>query len=312
MYSPLVSVVLPTYQRPHYLRASLASVYAQTFRDWEIVVADDGSNEETKALLRGIEVARGAKVVWLVHSGKPAVVRNAALGMATGRYVAFLDSDDLWMPDKLARQLETLRTHQHCGWSYSAFTNVDAGGHVQPEEARRIWVPYEGAVFEHVVRGEASIRTPSVVASRELIAEAGGFDEALRSGEDYDLWMRLALRSEVALVNQALVRVRHHEANHSNDWEAALLGRDRAIRKLQTMVEPQWQALLREERAKNSLKLVTRHLELGNFDGAARAMRAGLPYSWAYSTWWSGLAKAVARPYVPTSLVQSFRRLRRP
>jgi glycosyltransferase involved in cell wall biosynthesis len=312
MHCPLVSVVVPTYRRPQYLRASLASVYDQTARDWELVVADDGSDDETRTLLRSIEAEKGVKVIWLAHSGKPSVVRNAALRAAIGRYVAFLDSDDIWLPQKLALQLEALRARRHCGWSYSAFTKVDASDQVQPEETSRKWLPYDGAIFEHVVRGEASIRTPTVVASRELIAEAGGFDEELASGEDYDLWMRLALRSEVVIVDQSLVRIRHHEANHSNDWEAALIGRDQSIRKLQGFVQPQWQTLLGEERAKNCLKLVSKYLELGNIAGATRAIWASRQYSWAYRTWWSGLAKAVARPYVPTRLLRAYRNLHRP
>src|ERR1700754_463468 len=89
---PAVSVVLPTYNRPDYLREAMASVFAQTLDDWELIVADDGSDEETKAYLRGIDDPR-VTVLWLAHSGTPSMGRNAAIRQARGDYVAFLDSD---------------------------------------------------------------------------------------------------------------------------------------------------------------------------------------------------------------------------
>ena len=209
MAAAIVSVVLPTFNRLRFLRPAVESLYAQTLTDWELIVADDGSDPETKQYLQSLANHPRVTVVWLPHSGRPSIVRNAALRRAGGEYVAFLDSDDLWAPTKLARQIETLRTRVNCRWSYTGFLRVDASGIPLPEEARRPWwVPYEGDIFEQVATGRAAIRTPSVLATRELIAQAGGFDEAMLSAEDYDLWLRLALYSEVAIVDEPLVHVR--------------------------------------------------------------------------------------------------------
>src|SRR5579863_9408144 len=124
--SPTVSIVLPTFNRLHLLPASLDSVFAQTFTDWELIVADDGSDEATRDCLRRWAERPRVRVQWLEHSGRPAVARNAAIRSALGEYVAFLDSDDLWLPEKLARQLASLRNSAQCRWSYTRFTIGDS------------------------------------------------------------------------------------------------------------------------------------------------------------------------------------------
>ena len=187
---PLVSIVLPTFGRLQYLRPTIDSIYRQTLQDWELVIADDGSDEETRAYLRTLESDSRVRPVWLAHSGIPAIVRNAALQAARGEYIAFIDSDDLWAPEKLARQVETLRARPTCGWSFTAVSHIDGFGRPLAEPVFGPWIPSEGAIFERLVRGPVLIRTPSVLARRELIVQAGGFDESIRSAEDYDLWLR--------------------------------------------------------------------------------------------------------------------------
>ena len=108
---------------------------AQTFTDWELIIADDGSDLETRQYLQSLAKQPRVRVLWLAHTGRPSVVRNAALLGAVGEYVAFLDSDDLWAARKLERQLETLRLRPTCRWSYTAFLRVDAGGIPLPEES---------------------------------------------------------------------------------------------------------------------------------------------------------------------------------
>ena len=96
MAAATVSVVLPTFNRLKFLRPAVESVYAQTFTDWELIFADDGSDLETRQYLQSLENRPRVTVVWLPHTGRPAIVRNAAVSRAVGEYVAFLDSDDLW------------------------------------------------------------------------------------------------------------------------------------------------------------------------------------------------------------------------
>jgi glycosyltransferase involved in cell wall biosynthesis len=311
MTTATVSVVVPAFNRLRFLRPAIESVYAQTFTDWDLIIADDGSDLETRQYLESLANDRRVTVVWLAHTGRPSMVRNAALLRASGEYVAFLDSDDLWAATKLERQLEALRSRIHCRWSYTAFLRVDARGIALPEEDCRPWIPYEGDIFQQVVTARASIRTPSVLATRQLIEQAGGFDEAMLSAEDYDLWLRLALYSEVAIVDEPLVYVRYHDENHTRDWQSAFRGRDRLLRRRQQLVDPGRRALLREERMRNALQLAAAHAELGAEGHMLRALWESLPYCWTYPRWWLGGAKMVLRSQLPRRLLESYRNRRR-
>ena len=312
MAAAVVSVVLPTFNRLRFLRPTIQSLYAQTFTDWELIVADDGSDLETRQYLQSLASQPRVNVVWLAHSGRPSVVRNAALRRAGGEYVAFLDSDDLWAPTKLERQIETLRTRINCHWSYTGFLRVDAYGNPLAEETRRPWwVPYEGDIFEQVATGRAAIRTPSVLAARRLIAQAGGFDEAMLSAEDYDLWLRLALYSEVAIVDEQLVYVRYHDENHTREWESAFIGRDRSLSLRQQLVDSGRRSLLRKERVRNALQHAATHAELGAQGRMLRALWESFPFCWSYPQWWLGVSKAVLRPYLPRRLLELHRKRRR-
>ena len=308
---PLVSIILPTFGRLKYLRPTVASVYRQTLEDWELIIADDGSDEETRGYLRSLEADPRIRLVWLTHTGIPAIVRNAALREARGAYVAFLDSDDLWAPEKLTRQVETLRAHPRCRWCYTGISHIDGLSQPLAEPVFGPWCPCDGAVFERLVSGPVVIRTPSVLAVRELVARAGGFDETIRSGEDYDLWLRLALASDVALLDEPLVQVRRHEANHTGDWEIAFAGRDHTLRKLQDMVDTNRRVLLRAERTGNALTLAARHASLGNRARMLRVLCRALPYSWSSPRWWFALVKTPLRPYVPQRLLDAYRNRRR-
>jgi glycosyltransferase involved in cell wall biosynthesis len=307
----IVSVVLPTFNRLRFLRPTIESVYAQTFTDWELIIADDGSDLETRQYLQSVANDPRVMVVWLSHTGRPSMVRNAALLRATGEYVAFLDSDDLWATRKLERQIETLRAQVNCHWSYTAFLQIDGAGNPTPEEAHRPWVPHEGDIFEQVVTGRVSLRTPSVLATRRLITQAGGFDEGLLSGEDYDLWLRLALYSEVAVVDEPLVYVRRHHDSHTRDWESAFVGRDRSLCRRQQLVDAGRRSLLREERTRNAVKLAATHAELGAQGRMLRALWQSLPYSWTYPRWWLSGLKTVLRPYLPRRLLEFYWKRRR-
>jgi glycosyltransferase involved in cell wall biosynthesis len=305
--APLVSIILPTFDRLRFLRPAVDSVLAQSFIDWELLIADDGSGADTRQYLRTLERDARITLIWLTHSGTPAIVRNAALGRACGEYVAFMDSDDLWTPVKLERQLEALRARRGCRWSYTAFSQIDERDLPLPEEARRRWVPHQGFIFERLTIGEVSIRTPSVLATRELIMQAGGFDETLRSAEDLDLWLRLALDSEVALVDEPLLLVRRHDENHSRAWQSAFSGRDHALHKLQARVDARRRGLLRRERVGNAIKLALTHASLGEHAGAVRALWCSARYAWWYPRWWLAGARTLLRAPLPKRLMDVYR-----
>ncbi len=211
---PLVSVVVPTFNRAEYLEACVASVLAQTWSSWELIVIDDGSTDATTDYLRDVADPR-VRTISLPHSGVPARVRNAGLAAATGDLVAFLDSDDLWDARKLEIQVADLLRHPECGWSYTDVELIDDGGRVLPKSRFRAWKPRSGDIVEALLAHEAMVACPTVLAKLRLIEDAGRFDEALRFSEDYDLWLRLAACSRARAVPQRLSRVRLHAGNNT-------------------------------------------------------------------------------------------------
>jgi glycosyltransferase involved in cell wall biosynthesis len=307
MPTPKVSVILPTFNRLPYLRESIASVLAQTQKEWELIIADDGSADETRAFLRSIRDDR-IKILWLEHQGNPAAVRNCALVEARGIYLAFLDSDDLWTPQKLEIQLNLMHSRRDRRWSYTKDSPIDAHGNLLSEAGIQTWLPYEGAIVEPLLKIDAIISTPTVVAERSLVNEVGGFDEEQHFGEDYDLWLRLAMRSEVSVSCESLTYTRSHPHNYSQDRIAAYQGWVRLYEKMAELVpESRLRSLCRRRRGENALALARLYQDAGNRLATAQTLLAGSTYSWPYGQWWGGALKIVAKSLLPARLRLSYR-----
>ena len=284
---PLVSVILPAYGRLEHLRACVASVLGQSLTTWELIIADDGSDDATRAWLAGIGDPR-VRVLLLPHSGNPARVRNAALRVARGRYLAFLDSDDLWLPEKLERQLAAMSAAPARRWSYSRVQRIDAQGAPASEAGVQDWRRIEGAIVEPLLKIEALVATPAVVAERSLVEEAQGFDEGQQFCEDYDLWIRLALRSEATAVDQPLACVRVHDSNYSQDRSGAHAGWVRLYAKQSRLVgTPRLRALCRRQQARSGLALAASLGSRGEGRAARRAFAAAARVGWPYPRWWA-------------------------
>jgi GT2 family glycosyltransferase len=293
---PLVSIVMPTYDRLQFLPATVESIFAQTLRDWELIVADDGSSAPAAEYLRALERRERVRVLWRSHTGNAGKMRNAALEHASAPFVAFMDSDDLWAPTKLETQLAKMRAEPNCGWSYSAFVLLDAQDVPLPSERSRRWIPHHGHVFDAIVRGAVSIRSPSVVMARtELVREVGAFDEAIDCAEDFDLWARLALRSPICVVDEPLVRVHTHPNNNGRTIGSAPVARDYSLRKLAALTGGRTRALVANERSRNALAHSAALAAHGDRWTSLAPVASSLRFSWRYPGWWFGAAKAVAR-----------------
>jgi len=292
---PTVSIVMPTHERLEFLRPAVDSILAQTFRDWELVVADDGSGGPALEYLHALEQREGVRVLRLHHSGNPGKVRNAAIAAARAPLVAIMDSDDLWAPAKLEKQLAAIRNHSDCRWSYTACVFVDAHDVPLPSERNRRWTPHAGDIFAEVVRTTASIPTSGVVASAELLKKVGGFDEAMTCSEDYDLWGRLALESHAAVVDEPLVRVRRHRLGEHQPLGLPHASRDYSLRKLAACVEGERRALVNAERGRNALGLAAVYAAHGQPRRALATVARGAEFGWRSPRWWAGAAKASAR-----------------
>lgn len=209
MDAPAVSVMIPTYNSLGFLREAVASVLAQTCTSWELIVVDDGSSDGTADWLRSLVDAR-IRFVLAAHTGNLARVRNLGVAAGTAPWLAFLDADDLWQPHKLERQLALHAANPAIRWSYTGRTLVDGAG--EPLPGRFPWNPVQGWILRELLTHEAAISSPSMLVARSLLAEVGGFDEQFAYAGDYDLRLRLAIRSACGVVDEPLVRIRRHDA----------------------------------------------------------------------------------------------------
>jgi glycosyltransferase involved in cell wall biosynthesis len=292
--SPLVSVILPTFNRLQYLPDAIASIVGQTLEDWELLIADDGSDAQTKAYLQTLEDPPRIRLIHLPHTGKPAVVRNAALREAKGEFVAFMDSDDVWLPNKLMTQITSLRARADCGLSHTKFLLVDAHG----AETREMPAA-DGWILGRLLRTETVIALPSVVASRALLDQVGRFDESLTMCEDYDLWLRLAAHSRVDAIDDALTIVRRHQEHYGN---AATSFRDsiHVLNKvLRTTAAAPYEYFVHRERAQNSASLARCHVASGDRIAALRTLISSAAASWRHQGWWSEALKAIGEALAP-------------
>jgi glycosyltransferase involved in cell wall biosynthesis len=303
-----VSIILPTFNRLKYLRRTVASVFEQTFQDWELLIADDGSDGDTRAYLQALDDPPRVRVLWLSHSGRPAVARNAALREAKGEYIAFVDSDDLWTPTKLQIQIAALRSRTGRRWSYTRFVLVNESG--DPTDWQRVhsWPVPDGWIFDKLVKSQTVIAVPSVVVSRELLQQVGGFDEELIMCEDYDLWLRLAARSEVNAVDEPCTIVTRH-TEHSGNEIVSFQDCARVLEKVRQIEGKQHlHAILRAKSAEIAGGLARSHAASGNRVKALRTVVATMGQSWRYPRWWIGALRATAQAFAPQALVAMARR----
>ena len=308
--APVVSIILPTFDRLDFLPAAIQSVAAQTFTDWELLIADDGSGPATRAYLHGVHDPPRTRVLPLAHSGRPAAARNAALREARGEFIALLDSDDAWLPQKLAVQIAALRAQRQRQWSYTAFIEVDEAGAPLGSTRAKACPPIEGRFLEPLLRGEPRIVQSSVVVRRELLLRVGGYDEERLVCEDYALWIELARHSEIGFIGTPLVLIRRHE-QHYFDEVIALQELGRMFAKLQRSgCVPHLDALLQERRARTAANLAVAHAQRDERGAALGALLAAAPYAWPHRAWWHGALRATARALAPPAMLAR-RRMRK-
>ncbi len=214
----LVSAIIPTFNRLGLVREALASVRAQRGVAYETIVVDDGSSDGTAAALER-EFAGGVRVVRSERRGV-AAARNVGVAMSRGDLIAFLDSDDLWLPDKLAAQVDFLQRHPAASVCQTEEIWVRNGVRINPRAHHR---KPSGDIFEASLR--LCLVSPSaVMLRRSLFDRLGGFDETLAVCEDYDLWLRMARDTAVWLIDRPLVIKR---GGHADQLSRQFWGMDR-------------------------------------------------------------------------------------
>ncbi len=197
MRIPEVSVIIPTYNRADLLPQAVESVLSQSYTDFELIVVDDGSTDSTQEV---ISEHRKLKYLFQENLGVSAA-RNQGIRMARGRYICFLDSDDLWLNDKLKEQIRLMRDHPEIRVSYTDEIWMREGKRVNPGKRHR---KYSGWILKRLLP-LCLISPSSVMIERGVFAEVGLFDESLPVCEDYDLWLRIGSRMPIYLVEEPLI-----------------------------------------------------------------------------------------------------------
>lgn len=219
-----VSVIIPTFNRAAFLREALDSVFAQTLQPFEVIVVDDGSTDNTEAVVRALQAVHSSLQYLPQRNSGPAAARNAGMRAATGHWLAFLDSDDLWVSDKLERQLAYASGHPHIGMIFGAMENLGASGKLADSRAD-YWVAQSAVMTNKgdplpLVQAimDNPIGTPTVLLKREEARLNGYMDEKLRYAEDLDYWIRMMLAAQAAFLPGVVLRRRIHGGNLVSDW----------------------------------------------------------------------------------------------
>jgi glycosyltransferase involved in cell wall biosynthesis len=212
-----VSIIMPAYNRERFVAAAIESVFAQTFGDWELIFIDDGSKDRTLAIaeqFRSLQPHR-MRIITQANAGVVAA-RNAGIRVARGTLTAFLDSDDIWAPDKLELQVALFRTRPDLAFVYSGYELMDEagrpqGGVVRPDPA------FQGDIRERLWLEPNTILGATLVIPTALLFRIGLFDDQLKGAENLDLRAKLVKLGPVAFVGNSLYRYRKHSATLTGD-----------------------------------------------------------------------------------------------
>jgi len=262
--SPLVTIVIPTFNRLSLLKETVASIITQTFTDWELIVADDGSDDGTAEWIHSLPDKR-IQVLELAHCGNIAAVRNAGARAGKGKWIAFLDSDDMWLPAKLEIQLRLLQ-QEGKRWSYGGFEFMNEEGEMIPKKSGQ-YNPVSGWIIRQLIKNEVAVDVGSMLLERKLFEELGGFntDPRLFCREDYEFTLRLALKAEALAVPNVLYRIREHGGRStkalSNGYELSAFVYEHFI---STSDDKFLNKLASRERAHELAEASVKNMELGN------------------------------------------------
>lgn len=227
-----VDIVMPTYNRWRYCAEAIRSIQAQTHEDWRLVVADDGSTDETPAQLSRL-ADRRIHVVRHEHDGRLAVVRNHGFRIVAGsNAVAYLDDDDRWRPDHLTAAVRALNADAAAGWCYSRFSMIDEDSCPVPGVAVRSQSPVAGDIAALVLETTVPVCLQTTVLRGALVARLGTFDERIPLVDDYDYLVRAALVSRAAVVSHVTAEIREHRGRTTAGRYDQHLGKAMVYRKV--------------------------------------------------------------------------------
>lgn len=231
-HQPLVSVVVPVYNNQETITETLASIFSQDYKNIEVIVVNDGSTDDTAAVLDRYKDV--AKIIHQTNAGS-AVARTQGIKNASGKYIAFLDADDLWVPWKISTQVGYLEKNQDIGMVFNSWIELHNSSDQLPKcppDSRlleEIDEDKSGWLYTRLLM-ECIIHTSSVVLLKTLCDQAGGFDDNLRRGQDYDYWLRISQLTKITKLKSVLSAYRIHPTSITQkapdkNFEAILLNK---------------------------------------------------------------------------------------
>jgi len=211
----LVSVIMPVYRGERFIAAAIESVLAQAYRDFEIVIVNDGSPDESARIISQFLPHPQIRYIEQQNAGV-AAARNAGVAHANGAFIGLLDQDDLWLPNKLARQVSYLYSHPEIGLVHTRVKCIDGDGAPRSCAGAIGVYPYEGLCAGRLLLGNV-IAPVTVLLRSECIDDVGTFDQRFAPADDWELWMRIARRHPIGFIDEETACYRFHGENVSSD-----------------------------------------------------------------------------------------------
>lgn len=219
-----ISIIIPTYNRAKIVCEAVQSILQQTYSDYEVIVIDDGSTDNTAECIHNlISSSEKIRYIYQQNMGRSAA-RNEGIKQARGEYISFLDSDDLYLQAKLELQVQAMEEHPDYSMSYTNYLVMDENG-VIIEDQGKPDIDLTGEIYPELLYFKGTIiTTPSVMVRTRILRNVGNFDEGMHICEDLDLWRRVARQGKVFQIKDPLVVVRYR-TNENIDWWEFLKGR---------------------------------------------------------------------------------------
>jgi len=221
MSGSMISVIIPTYNSKKYIGEAISSVLRQTCTDYEIIVVDDGSTDNTKDIID--TNFPQVRYYYISHHGVSRA-RNYGIQRARGEFIAFLDADDLWLPEKLERQIDVFNADQELGFVFTEHRVFDTNGIREATFSKKERL-MKGDIIKNIFF-YSHVALPTVMVRRQVFQEIGCFEESMKAAEDDNLWMRIALKFRIHLLDEVLVHIRSTENSlsrtTSNLYEGSL------------------------------------------------------------------------------------------
>src|ERR1700761_2954923 len=226
-----VDVIIPAYNAAKYLPMAISSVIGQTFDDWTILLVDDGSTDNTPEVVAPFVDQLGPKLKYIrqANGGLPAA-RNAAIRNSSAEFLALLDADDIWLPNRLAESLKSFENRPQVGLSHRFISRIDTEGKVIDTFSRK-QKHGEGRIARYIYMRRVQLPCPTITFRRSCVDEVGMFDESMRATEDRDLWLRIAFKYEVAVVPKVIALYRTSPNAMTTDPERMLKAQEQFIEK---------------------------------------------------------------------------------